>query len=226
MARVRSGDTAFYEVLMRRYNQRLFRIARAILRDADEAEDVVQDTYVKAYASLDQFAGRARFSTWLAKITAYEFAARLRKRKRFQETPPSSDRENQSMGSVESSDPNPEQQALRHEALSFLEQAVDALPAMYRRVFVLREVENMSTDETADCLNLTEETVKIRLLRARHMLRNELYTRVGATGSQAFQFMGTRCDRVVHRVFDLLSKLESETNVNGPRSTRILPDGS
>lgn len=151
---------------MRRYNQRLFRMARAILRDADEAEDVVQDTYVRAYASLDQFAGRARFSTWLTKITVYESAARLRKRKRLQETPPSSDKESQSMRSVESSDLNPEQQPVSHEALSFLEQAVDALPAMYRCVFVLREVENLSTDETADCLNLTEETVKIRLLRA------------------------------------------------------------
>jgi RNA polymerase sigma-70 factor (ECF subfamily) len=208
--RVCAGDTALYEVLMRRYNQRLFRVARAILRDDGEAEDVVQDAYVRAYASLRQFAGKAQFSTWLAKIAVHEASSRLRQRKRLQRVPVSPDRERQGMEAVKSSDPDPEQQTLRREAVSFLEDAVDALPDMYRWIFVLREIENMSTSETANCLDLTEEVVKVRLLRARHMLRKELYTRAGATGSQAFQFMGARCDRVVHQVFDRLSKLRSE----------------
>lgn len=205
--RVRAGDTLLYEILMRRYNQRLFRIARAILREDDEAEDVVQDTYVRAYASLHQFAGRAQLSTWLAKIAIHEASSRLRHRKRLQETPVSPDRERQSIEAVKSSDPDPEQQALRHETVSLLEAAVDALPDLYRSVFVLREVENMSTGETADCLDLTEEAVKVRLLRARHMLRKELYTRAGATSSRAFQFMGARCDRIVQRVLDQLARL-------------------
>jgi RNA polymerase sigma-70 factor (ECF subfamily) len=206
LARVLGGDTALYEVLMRRYNQRLFRIARTILRDDNEAEDVMQDTYVRAYVSLHQFAGRAPFSTWLAKIAVHEACNRLRKQKRRHEFPASPEREDQYMESVKSSDPDPEQQTLNREAVSFLEQAVDALPDTYRCVFVLREIENMNTAETAACLDLSEQTVKIRLLRARQMLRNELFERAGATSSQAFQFKGMRCDRVVSKVLSQLRK--------------------
>src|SRR3954470_13364930 len=97
VAGIRAGDTPLYEVLMRRYNQRLFRIARAVLRDNDEAEDVVQDAYVRAYASLHQFAGKAKFSTWLAKIALYEALARSRKRKRSEDVPADSDQESQGM---------------------------------------------------------------------------------------------------------------------------------
>lgn len=202
--RVREGDTALYEVLMRRYNQRLFRIARAILRDNDEAEDVVQDTYVRAYTSLHQFAGKAKFSTWLAKIAVHEALARSRKRKRIEDVPAGADQESGGMETMKSSDPDPEQQTLRQEARSLLEQAVDRLPGIYRSVFVFREIEDLSTAETANCLDLTEEAVKVRLLRARQTLRQELYSLAGATSSQAFQFLGWRCDRVVHCVFDRL----------------------
>jgi RNA polymerase sigma-70 factor (ECF subfamily) len=204
VARVLAGDTAFYEVIMRRYNQRLFRITRAILLNDDEAEDVIQDAYVRAYGALDQFAGRAKFSTWLTNIAIYEALNRLRKRKREQVFPDSPDQPNQGIESVKSSEPDPEQQALRYEAAAFLEQAVDALPDIYRSVFVLREIETLSTAETASCLDLTEETVKVRLLRAREALRQDLYTRAGATSSQAFTFMGRRCDRVVRSVFEKL----------------------
>lgn len=209
VSRVCSGDTALYEVLMRRYNQRLFRITRSILRDEQEAEDVMQDAYVRAYAALRQFAGRAHFATWLTKIALNEAYSRLRKRKRLQNLPADQERESAPIESVKSSDPNPEQQTLRHETISFLEQAVDALPEIYRCVFVLREIEGASTAETASCLDITEETVKIRLLRARQMLRNELYTRAGAASSQAFQFLGTRCDRIVSRVFEEVSSLRT-----------------
>jgi RNA polymerase sigma-70 factor, ECF subfamily len=212
---VRAGDTAFYEVLMRRYNQRLFRIARAILRANDEAEDVVQDTYVRAYASLHQFAGKAKFSTWLAKIAMHEALARSRKRKRIEDSPAGADQESRGMETMKSSDPDPEQQTLRQEVLSLLEQAVDRLPGTYRSVFVLREIENMSTAETASCLDLTEEAVKVRLLRARQTLRQELYALAGATSSQAFQFLGWRCDRVVRRVFD---RLEASTKLASERA--------
>ncbi len=204
IARVRAGETTLYEVLMRRYNQRLFRIARGILRDDEEAEDVTQDTYVRAYASLHQFGGRALFSTWLTKIAVYEACSRLRKQKHIQDFPANPAREYHHMESVKSSDPDPEQQTLNREAVSFLEQAVDALPDTYRCVFMLRDIENVNTAETAACLDLTEETVKVRLLRARQMLRNELFARAGATSSHAFQFMGARCDRVVSNVFSQL----------------------
>jgi RNA polymerase sigma-70 factor (ECF subfamily) len=106
-------------------------------------------------------------------------------------------------------DPDPEQQTLGREAVSMLEQAVDTLPSIYRSVFVCREMENMSTAETAACLDLTEQNVKIRLVRAHRRLRNELYARAGATSSRAFQFMGERCDRVVRNVFSRLCSNKS-----------------
>jgi RNA polymerase sigma-70 factor (ECF subfamily) len=200
VARVRSGETALYEVLMRRYNQRSFRVARSILNDDDEAEDVMQDAYVRAYASLHQFAGRAKFSTWLVKIAIHEASSRLKKRKRIEDVA-IADQKGQSMENIKSSGPDPEQEALRREAVSLLERAVNRLPDTYRPVFVLREVESMSTAETANCLDLTQEAVKVRLHRARQIIREELYAQAGATSSQAFQFLGPRCDRVVGRVF-------------------------
>jgi RNA polymerase sigma-70 factor (ECF subfamily) len=202
--RVLAGDTSLYEVIMRRYNQRLFRVARAIVQDNDEAEDVVQDTYVRAYASLNQFAGRALFSTWLTKIAVHQASNRLRRRKRIVEFPSSPDREHQGMEAVKSSAPDPEQQTLRSQTVDLLEQAVDALPEIYRSVFVLRQIESLSTAETAACLDVTEDAVKVRLLRARQALRRELYVRAGATSSQAFAIMGKRCDRIVQRVFEQL----------------------
>lgn len=209
--RVLDGDTALYEILMRRYNQRLFRITRSILRDDDEAEDVMQEAYVRAFASLHQFAGRAQFSTWLAKIAVYEASARLRKQKRLQEfADPSSAGKGPMIEFVKSPRPGPEEETLNREAVSFLEHAVDALPDLYRSVFVLREIEELSTAETAECLDVSEETVRVRLLRAREMLRNELYARAGATSSHAFQFLGARCDQIVHSVMDRLRTGEGQ----------------
>jgi RNA polymerase sigma-70 factor (ECF subfamily) len=207
VSRVRGGDTALYEILMRRYNQRLFRITRSILQNDDEAEDVIQDAYVRAYTSLHQFGGRAQFSTWLTKIAIHEALGRLQAQKRLRVLPGSPPQESRSMESIKSSSPDPEQQALRHQAASFLEHAIDALPQMYRCVFVCREIEGMSTSETAGCLDITDETVKIRLFRARQMLQSKLYELAGATSSQAFEFMGERCDRVVGGVFDRLRAL-------------------
>lgn len=203
VSRVRAGDTSLYEVLMRRYNQRLFRITRTILRDDHEAEDVMQEAYVRAYASLHQFAGRAKFSTWLAKIAIHEAFSRLRKRAR--EDPARAHRKSESLEAMKTLDLNPEEQSLRHEARSLLEQAVDALPDLYRAVFVLREIENMSPADTAQCLDLTEGAVNVRLHRARQMLRQDLYMRARVTSSQAFQFQGARCDHLVRRVLDDLA---------------------
>ena len=208
--RVLSGDTALYEVLMRRYNQRLFRVARAILRDDSEAEDVMQDAYVRCYTSLDQFAGRAKFSTWLTKIAVHEASRRVRKRSRIEELPGGREEARNDMEIVKSSEPDPEQQTLTSEASSLLEQSVDALPDLYRSVFMLREIENMSIAEIASCLDLTEQTVKVRLFRARDMLRRKLYDRVGATNSRAFQFMGKRCDGMVRRVFERIEGIRGE----------------
>jgi RNA polymerase sigma-70 factor, ECF subfamily len=189
--RVLDGDTAVFELLVRRYNQRLFRTTRAILRDDSEAEDVMQEAYVKAFVKLDQFAGEAKFSTWLTKIAVYEALGRLRRAKRQEELPETMD----------TSD-SPERTAYGRELQSAVESAVDALPPLYRTAFMLREIEDMSVAETADCLGITEETVKTRCHRARALLRSRLERVVGAVASQAFSFLGHRCDRMTNRVME------------------------
>jgi RNA polymerase sigma-70 factor (ECF subfamily) len=202
--RIKAGDTALYEIIMRRYNQRLYRVARAILRDDAESEDVMQDAYVRAYQHLDQFAGRAPFSTWLTRIAVHEALARVRGRKRSPQLDDSEEDGEPLMNIVESS-PGPEDNACRAEVSRFLEEAVLELPAPYRIVITLRDIEDLSTAETAAALDLTEDNVKVRLHRGRTMIRNRLLSRVGAAAKDAFLFMGVRCDRVVAAVFARLA---------------------
>ena len=203
---MKAGDTALYEVIMRRYNQRLYRVARAILRDDAEAEDVMQDAYVRAFEHLHQFAGRAPFSTWLTRIAVHEALGRLRLRRR---SLPLDDTERDGeldMNIVETS-PDPEQSASRAELGHLLEEAVLGLPERYRAVVMLRDVEDLSTAETAAALDLTEHNVKVRLHRGRAMARGWLFARVGTNAKAAFPFMGVRCDRVVRGVFVRLAEL-------------------
>jgi RNA polymerase sigma-70 factor (ECF subfamily) len=198
VARVRGGDTAVFEILMRRYNQRLFRAARAILRDDADAEDAVQQAYLAAYSHLDQFAGTAQFSTWLTRIAIREALGKLRSRKRRGEVDLEGQKEEVFM-SDETGD-SPESHAARRELAGVLESAVDALPEIYRIVFMMREIEQLSTTETADVLELSEEAVKVRLHRARGMLRDGLLAKVDRSLSGTFPFMGERCDRIVANV--------------------------
>jgi RNA polymerase sigma-70 factor (ECF subfamily) len=200
--RVRAGEIGLYELLMRRYNQRVYRVVRSVLVTSEEAEDVVQEAWVRAYEHLDQFEGRASFSTWVTKIALYEALARARKNKRWI---PLEDTERDMMAQRERRQPQaetPEAQAMRAQLARMLEAAVDELPQSYRSVFVLREIENMSTAETAECLNLSEEAVKTRLHRSRALLRRDLEGRVGPAIAEAHAFMGTRCDRTVARVLE------------------------
>jgi RNA polymerase sigma-70 factor, ECF subfamily len=199
--RVKRGETALFEVLMRRYNQRLYRVTRSILGNDGEAEDVTQDAYVRSYTHLDQFDGRARFSTWLTKIAVHEALARLRNRQRLVEIDAASDSMEVRMN-LESKGPSPEQEVLTHTMRIVLESAVDSLPETYRSVFMLREVEGMTTAETAECLELSQESVKVRLHRARDLLRKNIYAQTGAATATAFQFLGARCDRMVATVFE------------------------
>lgn len=196
--RIREGETALFEILMRRYNQRLFRVARAIVRDDAEAEDVLQQAYVNAYAHLDQFAGTARFSTWLTRIATYEALGRLRRRGRQKETSMGDGED--AMDGFPTPQPNPERQAFAGELRRALETSLDALPEAYRTVFVLRDVEGLSTSEAADCLEVSEDVVKTRLHRARVMLREDLFERAGLSARSVFAFDGERCDRIVAAV--------------------------
>jgi len=206
VGRVKAGDTALYELIMRRYNQRLYRIARAILRDDAEAEDVMQAAYVRAYQYLHQFAGRAPFSTWLTRIAVHEALARLRSRNRNLQMDEAEDDGELIMNMAETS-LDPEKSASKAELGQLLEEGVLGLPEQYRTVVMLRDVEEMSTSETAAALDLTEQNVKIRLHRGHAMMRGWLFERVGTGGKNAFPFMGVRCDRVVHEVFARLEEL-------------------
>jgi RNA polymerase sigma-70 factor (ECF subfamily) len=200
VALVLDGQTALFEVLMRRHNERIYRAARAILRDEREAEDVMQQAYVNAYAHLRQFDGRAQFSTWLTRIAVNEALARARRRGRYQSF------DEDVPGAAESpmrttDQPDPERQAFAREVSTLLEAAVDALPDGHREVFMLRDVEGLSTAETAESLGVSEDVVKTRLSRARAGLRRELFERAGMAASNAFTFQRPRCDRVVAAVF-------------------------
>ena len=201
VGRVLAGETDLYEVIMRRYNQRLYRIARAIVGSADEAEDIIQDAYVRAYANLRQFAGEAKFATWLTKIAIYEALARSRRSKRNVENPGESGEEH-TMETFAAKEPNPEVRASESELRGLLESAIDELPDTYRSVFVLREIEGLSTAEAAQCLDVTEESIKVRLHRSRRMLRHTLYERAGVASTTAFAFLGARCDNIVHTVME------------------------
>jgi RNA polymerase sigma-70 factor (ECF subfamily) len=192
--RVLAGETALFEFLVHRHSQRVYRAARAVLRYDDEAADVVQETYLKAFRNLKQFAGQAKFSTWLIKIAIHEARARQRKSKtRGALRPIASAR----LGREEpTSEPDPEKLALVREVRTILEAAIDTLPDLYRAVFVMRGVEELSTADTAACLNLSEDVVKTRLRRARALMRKKIYAAVGPMRREAFRFAGKRCQRM------------------------------
>ena len=204
------GDQAAFALLMRRYNQLLFRTARAILRDDTEAEDALQDAYLLAYRGIGQFRGEARLSTWLTRIVVNEAVARARKSSRRAEVMQlhagvineDFDEEiEMTSGAAES----PESGAMRAQARQLLEKAIDDLPDVFRTVFVLRAVEEMSGDEVAVCLDIPEATVRSRFFRARAMLRAALAHDIDLAFEQVFSFDGARCDRIVNGVLARLT---------------------
>ena len=203
--RVLAGETALYELIMRRYNQRLYRAVRSVLRNEDEVEDVMQDAYVRAFRHLADFAGRSQFSTWLIRIALHEAFARVRRAKRMQQF----DDEDSNGGPemIPANTLDPEHRTANVELSGLLEEAILSLPENLRTVLMLRDVEELSTAETAEALSLSEENVKTRLHRGRALVRRKLYARIGADAPSAFVFMGTRCDRVVSRVFHALGVL-------------------
>jgi RNA polymerase sigma-70 factor, ECF subfamily len=197
VARVRVGEGQLFELLMRRHNRRIYRAARAIVGDDAEAEDVMQDAYVRAYSHLDEFEGRARFATWLTRIAVHEALARLRRRRRFQPLDAET-QETESMSTSQRS--SPEQRASDGEVRAVLEKAIDGLSEDFRAVFVLRAVEGLSGTETAECLGIPEETVKTRLFRARARLQEAVLETLEPAVPSAYDFHLSRCDRVVAAV--------------------------
>ena len=203
VTRVLAGQTALFEVLMRRHNERIYRAARAILRDEHEAEDVMQQAYVNAYSHLRQFDGRSKFSTWLTRIAVHEALARARHRGRYMTM--DGDDSVADMPAAFDAAPDPERLAIAHELGALVESAIDRLPDGAREVFMLRQVEGMNTEEVAGALNVSEAVVKTRLSRARGAIRRELFEHAGLEASNTFRFLRPRCDRVVSVVLSRIS---------------------
>jgi RNA polymerase sigma-70 factor (ECF subfamily) len=203
VVRARGGEGSAFELLMRRHNQRVYRVVRSILRDGSEVEDVIQQAYLQAFAHLDQFGGNARWSTWVCRIAINEALARVRQRGRFV----SIDAANEdAMADVSrGSNPDPERAAAGRELGHLVEHAIDGLPDIYRSVLILREIEGMTTEETAGVLDIEVDAVKTRLHRARAALRDAIEGRVGEQMKNTFTFGNERCDRVVAAVLAKLN---------------------
>jgi len=207
VARVCAGETGLFELLMRRHNQKIFRTARAIVRRDDEAEDVMQDAYVRAFTHLSDFKGEARFSTWLTRIALHEAFARVRRERRFQALDPATQEANPMRSPAQ---PTPEQQVADTELRAVLDHAIDGLPEDFRLVFVLRAVEQLSGAEVAEVLGIPEQTVKTRLFRARERLQSQLQATFESNTSAGYEFHLRRCDRVVAAVLKRLGVAEEE----------------
>jgi RNA polymerase sigma-70 factor (ECF subfamily) len=211
VARVRAGDLAAFELIMRRHNQRLYRLARGILRNGPEAEDVVQETYVRSFEKLADFMGPEGFAAWLGKIVVNEALGRLRKQGKLISLEYHIDRpqwkhDSRQAEAMRSLQPDPERLASSGELRRMIEKAIDQLPEDFRAVFVLRAVEGMSIGDTADYLSIREETVKTRFHRARKQIQEALGAQFDALMPSAFSFAGERCDRMVAAVLARVSQ--------------------
>lgn len=204
--RILGGEEHLFELVMRRYNQRLYRIARSIVKSDHEAEDVMQEAYVRAYTHLRQFNGSARFSTWLTKIAVHEALARLRHRRRFTDLDIVPAADSSPEGAMSSPSQTPEQRVVALELRALLEASIQALPRALRCAYVLRDIEGLSTSEAAACLGIREDALKARVSRARAALRNELCARAADATGEVFTFHDRRCDRVVAAVWARIRK--------------------
>ncbi len=202
--RVGAGEEGALRLLMKRHNQTLFRTARAILRDDAEAEDAVQEAYLKAIRGIDGFRSDSKLSTWLVRITVNEALARLRRVRRAADVIPLagdlSDGAQALDNVMDENAATPEEQTLRAEARRIMETKIDALPDAFRAVFVLRALEELSVEEAACVLNIPEATVRTRFFRARSILRESLSRELDMALDDAFHFAGERCDRITERV--------------------------
>jgi len=204
---VRAGDARAMETLIRRHNRSLYRTARAILRDDTEAEDAVQDAYIQAFRNLDAFRGESSLSTWLVRIAANAALMRRRRNVRRSEVIPINHESGELLMDeiAEEQSAGPESQAIGAQMRHLLEQRIDALPDLYRAVFVMRAVEEMSVEETAAALGLTPATVRTRFFRARALLRSSLEQEVDNALLDVFAFDGERCDRIVAGVLGVVA---------------------
>jgi RNA polymerase sigma-70 factor (ECF subfamily) len=219
--RIAAGDTTALEAVMRRNNQRLYRAARSILDNEEEAEEAVQDAYVKAYRTIAGYQGGASLSTWLTRIVINEALSRRRKYLRraevirlHQQSTPVPEREKLEMPHHSSN--SPEADAQRAELRRLIERMIDELPEAFRTVFVLRALEEMTVEETARCLGIAEATVRSRFFRARALLREAIAREIDIGYEEAFAFAGARCDRIVARVLTRIAEMRLRPSRPGP----------
>ncbi|GGD72176.1 RNA polymerase sigma factor [Caballeronia grimmiae] len=205
--RIAAGDRTAFEAMMRRHNRRLYRLARATLRNEAEAEDALQDAYLHAFRSMSQFRGDSQLLTWLSRLVLNECFARLRRSARRQNVIPIVDAPAaiERADTTRSHDDAPDQALARAQVRALLERKLDELPDLFRVVFVLRSIEEMSVEETAQCLHIPEATVRSRHFRARSLLRESLAQAFDLAERDVFEFGGARCDRIVAKVLSTLS---------------------
>ena len=200
--RIRAGDSSAFEVLMRRYNRRLYRLARAVLKDDKEAEDALQEAYLCAWRSMAQFRGEAALSTWLSRLVLNESFGRARRTARRHNVIPmvssNTDVDMSNMAADEAG--RPDKLLARTQIRAVLERTLDELPESFRLVFILRSVEELTVEETAQALGIPEATVRSRHFRAKSVLRESLAQEVDLAERDLFEFGGQQCDRVVARV--------------------------
>ncbi len=205
VAAIAGGDQTAFEGLMRKHNGRLFRIARAILKDDSDAEDVLQDAYLDAYRHIQDFRGDSHMATWLTRIVVNQALMRLRKEKRRSVIVPfrpmrTDEAQRREVDVADERSESPSSRVLRAEIRRILERRIDELPVSFRTVFVMREVEDLSVQETAECLGISPATVRTRLFRARALLRESLARKLDIAAVDVFAFAGARCDRIVAAV--------------------------
>ncbi len=208
--RAGDGDLGAFEALMRKHNAALFRVARSILKDEADAEDALQEAYLSAFRHLDDFKGQARLSTWLTRIVINQSLGQLRVRKKDSvvvalDEHTGAAHDGGETNSQERPEESPEGQAMRGQMRLLLERKIDELPLAFRTVFVMREVQEMTVDETSECLAVPPATVRTRFFRARSMLRESLAREFDLATGDVFSFGGAHCDRIVAAVLARLS---------------------
>ncbi len=205
---IQPGDRAAFEQLMRQYNRRLYRLARAALRNDAEAEDALQEAYLAAYRSIDRFRGESTLSTWLSRLVLNECLGRLRRGARRQKVIPMVSPTQEMDAVPEADSERPDRMLARAQMRALLERKLDTLPEAFRLVFVLRSVEELSVEETAQTLGIPEATVRSRYFRAKGLLREALAQEIDLAERDIFEFGGRHCDRIVASV---LARLDAET---------------
>ena len=208
--RAKSGDQSAFRAIMEQNNQRLYRVARAVMKDDTEAEDVVQETYLRAFFNLSKFRGESSLTTWLTRIALNEALGRKRKQRAMVTLETVETVQETSAQIIKfpamTTETDPERSAAQHEIRKLLQRAMDALPEPFRVVFVMRDVEEISIEEAATHLGIRPETVKTRLYRARRLLRQSLGGQLASTLKDTFPFAGARCARITEAVLSRLRK--------------------